>query len=512
MSPRSAGVALLYLRCTSAVGSRSAPPRASGPNPELPIPPVSESFQNAEIPASRGFAGRLRARGRALADLATARSGLLIVLLGAVMCAAFLAAQVLRPKPGGRVVVGDATHHFVQLRSGVFDRDLDFRNEYVRIYGLRGGEPGTEWVSSELTVTGHVRNYMPVGPALLWAPLYLLLTAGLMGRAALGFGAWPDGFERLLQLAPGISGVAAATAGVWLSWRLARRYADPSSASIATFALWLGSPAIYYTLISPAYSHAASMFAASAFWLAWVSTREAPTIGRFALWGALAGLTSLMRWQDAVLLAVPLIEAIRQAAPVRQRIVSLAAAGLAWVVVFSPQMVVWHVLYGQPLAVPQGPSFLQWDNPHPVAVLFSDNHGLFTWTPLVLIAVIGLAQFVRRQRALLLPMAAVVLTSWYVNAAVADWWAGEAFGARRFLSLFPLFALGLATWVQGPARRTARLAVVGVLVGANLLLLLQYQLFMKGLSEIAPYPRNWRDMWLTRFVVPFRLLEWLWSR
>jgi hypothetical protein len=482
---------------------------------------------------------RLRAGVRAFARGAAVRPDVAIGLIGSLMLIAYLSMQIARPRPGGRVVVGDATHHFVQLRSMVFDRDLDFRNEYVRLYDLRGGEPGTEWVTRDLTPTGHVRNYMPVGPAMLWAPLYLILVGVLSVRAMLGLGPWPDGFERALQMTPGASGVVAATVGVWLSWRLARRFTDAPSAATATLAMWLGSSAIYYALVSPAYSHAASMLVSSLFFLVWASTRNRPTPARFALWGALAGLASLMRWQDALLLAVPAIEALHW--PVRwpRRMQALVVTALAWTFVFTPQMAVWWVLYGQPFAVPQGPSFLQWTRPHPIDVLFSDNHGLFTWTPLVVLSVIGLARFAGRHRSLAPTLAVVVLTSWYVNAAVADWWAGEAFGARRFLSLFPLFTLGLAVFIDaglGVGADTARAGAVGAgtvgtdpigadtarrgwtlraaaawaLVAANLLLLLQYQLFMKGLTAIAPYPRNWFDMWAARFVVPFRLLDWWW--
>jgi hypothetical protein len=51
--------------------------------------------------------------------------------------------------------------------------------------------------------------------------------------------------------------------------------------------------------------------------------------------------------------------------------------------------------------------------------------------------------------------------------------------------------------------------VVG-LAACNLLLLLQYQVFMKGRPDLAPYPHGWVDMWLTRFLVPVRVFaEWL---
>jgi len=95
---------------------------------------------------------------------------------------------------------------------------------------------------------------------------------------------------------------------------------------------------------------------------------------------------------------------------------------------------------------------------------------------------------------------------------VADWWAGEAYGARRFLSLFPLFTLGLAMWLDRPARVTvwyARVAALAVFTVLNGLLLLQYQIYMKGLPALAPYPKGWFNLYVERFIVPWRLVEWL---
>jgi hypothetical protein len=367
---------------------------------------------------------------------------------------------------------------------------------------------------------------MPLGPALLWAPAYLLLAAAQTLLAWLGLAARPDGFDRTLQLAPGITGIVAATVAVLVSWRLARRYTEPASAGIGTIGAWFSSSAIYYSLVSPTYSHAASMLASAVLFSFWLGTIDRPSLRRSAVLGALAGVAALMRWQDAIFLCIPTLDAVCRRADWRARATRVAAAAVAFVLTFSPQMMVWQVLYGAPLAVPQGPSFLQWTTPHLAAVLLSDNHGLFTWTPVVVLSVIGLGLFVWRRREVALPIAVVVIASWYVNAAVADWWAGEAFGARRFLSLFPLFVVGLAVWLCPRANRaragspttrdgvavsqisTSRMAAVVVLVVLNLLLLFQYQLFMKGLHAIAPYPRGWFDMWVARLVVPFRFVGW----
>jgi hypothetical protein len=451
--------------------------------------------------------------GRAV-RLATNRPGAVVAAVGALMLAAYLASIVLSPKPDGRVVLGDALHQFVQLRSLVFDHDLDFRNEYFRLYGLKGNEPGTEWVTTELTVTGRVRNYMPVGPALLDAPLYLLMSGVERGLSLAGLADRPDGYSRALQATTGVTGVLAATLAAWLSWRLARRYSASATASAALFATWLGSSAIYYSMVSPSYSHSASMLASAVFFSYWMDEGRPASIRRSVLLGVLAGIATLMRWQDVIFLAVAAFESPARGGAWRRRVVHLAATGAGWLLAFSPQMAVWQVLYGQPLAVPQGPSFMRWTAPHLLDVLVS-LHGLFSWTPLVVLAVAGLAAFGVRRRQFALPLAVVLLVSWYVNGAVADWWAGEAFGARRFLSLFPLFVVGLAAWLQpdeaADRPRGWRVATAFALAGANLLLLFQYQLFMKGLRAIASYPSGWFGLCVDRFIVPFKFLAW-WLR
>ena len=104
-----------------------------------------------------------------------------------------------------------------------------------------------------------------------------------------------------------------------------------------------------------------------------------------------------------------------------------------------------------------------------------------------------------------------LLLSWYVNAAVADWWAGEAFGSRRFVSCVPIFGLGLAALADRwtPSLRQAAAATM-VLVAHTFLLLVQYQAFMHGLRDVAPYPRGAYNLWLARFVVPIDLVKkWL---
>jgi hypothetical protein len=73
-------------------------------------------------------------------------------------------------------------------------------------------------------------------------------------------------------------------------------------------------------------------------------------------------------------------------------------------------------------------------------------------------------------------MLAVFLLESYVNSCTRDWWAGDAFGSRRFLSQFPIFALGLSLIIArlGARRPSWAMALAAVAVAANLGLMGMY--------------------------------------
>ncbi|MGE5357697.1 MAG: hypothetical protein ACM3NQ_01680 [Bacteroidales bacterium] len=443
--------------------------------------------------------------------------GRAVALVAVVFLGAYLASLIWLPKPNGRIVLGDAVHYYVYLRSAVFDRDLEFQDEYERIYGPEvKGNYATAWIY-EKTRTGHTRNLMSVGPAIVWAPLYLATTGAVAAANALGAHYPFDGYGRLFQASAGVSGIVAASVGAWLAFLWARRVYNARVAIWATLSVWLASSAVYYSAISPTYSHAASMLTASLFCWAWGTSLGRHTARRYALVGLLGGITALVRWQDAIFLAAPVLEiawqGIADRGPIARRTVRaathLAACAVGALVGLLPQLAVWTVVYGSPLLVPQGAGFMQWRSPALLAVLFS-QHGLISWTPIVALSLVGCVLLWRTNRLVGAVTAVILAGEWYANGAVIDWWAGEAFGARRFVSCLPLFVLGLAAlYDRLPHRRWVRALTIAA-ISLNVLLLLQYQVFLKGLRDVAPYPEGVYGLWLARFVVPFELAAKLW--
>jgi len=426
-------------------------------------------------------------------------------LVGLIFAVTYLVAVLGLPAGAGRIINGDAIQYFAWLQSAVVDGDLDFSNDYRQLYA--SADPATNvWLRSR-TPAGRPPNLMSVGPAILWSPFYV--SARLAGGVV---GPGPQS-EALLQASVGVAGIVYATLGACLTFWACALLFPRAAAFWATLVVWLAGPAIYYSLVSPTYSHATSLFAVSLFVYVWLRTRGAPGIGQTILLGALAGLVAMVRWQDALVLLLPVVEALvlvcRRQASVVAVTIRLALLGLAAGVAFLPQLLAWNAVYGTPLLIPQGAGFMRWTQPAMLSVLFSLKRGLFSWTPALLPAAVGLPLLIRRDRLAGWMILLVLIVAVYVNASVQDWWAGEAFGARRFIGFGVFLALGLAALMTVPAAASRPALVAWFSVAAiayNLLFLFQYQLFMRGMRDLVPYPETARQIFVDRLWLPFQLL------
>jgi hypothetical protein len=323
-----------------------------------------------------------------------------------------------------------------------------------------------------------------------------------------------DGFAAPFPLSAGTAGVVYAGVGAWFCYRACRALMPEAPAFWGALVAWLGSPVVYYSLVSPAYSHAPSMMVCAIFCDVWLRTRGDDRPRRYVWLGLLAGLAALVRWQDIVILGLPELELVaalvmrrRSLGAVARAIAIMAAAAL---VMLLPQMLAWNAIYGSYLVVPQGSGFMRWTSPALLSVLFSLRHGLFSWTPALLLAVAGWWALIRRDPLVGWPIVIVFLVTVYVNASVSDWWAGEAFGARRFAGNTVFLALGFAALFAGEFWRTRAVALrwtATLLVVYNLLFLFQYQLFMHGATALAPYPTTLQQVLFDRLTLPWRVLS-----
>jgi hypothetical protein len=383
----------------------------------------------------------------------------------------------------------DEIEYFAYLRSLVFDHDVEFGNEYAHFYaadpqGLAGFKAT---FLDRREDTGRHINFAPMGSALLWSPLYLLAHVGVLLARALGAGVAADGFSWPYVAAACYASALYGLAGLLLAHDVLRRYrgVPEPAAALAVATLWLGTPLLYYMTVAPAFSHATGVFAVAL--LVWLSLRtaarpEAP-LAEWALVGVAGGLAALVREQDGLFLIVPaglLLArsefAVRRLSWVFARAMALGAGAVA---AFLPQLFAYRALTGR-----FGPSRLvarkmSWSSPHLLQVLFDPGHGLFAWSPLLLVATAGLAWVAwrRRDATVALLALALVMQVW-INGAVESWTQAGAFGSRRFVSATPVFAVGLAALLAAVPPHRWRLAApaLALFVWWNVSLMVQFGL------------------------------------
>lgn len=327
----------------------------------------------------------------------------------------------------GFSIGADSLKYMAYPSSILVDRDLDFSNQFQRVEFFHEGR----------TPTGLTPNALSIGPGLLWTPAILLthLWLSLTGGQV----------DPLLLSAPYYAAAGATTILLVLAsaFLLTRSFADRfgrAESVISVLAVLLASPMLYYVLVQPLMSHGLTFALAAACLASTFRAEQSRELSRWALCGALLGLTMLCRAQAAPLVLVILAGLWRARAGWR----AAAVVGVSAFTAFAPQPIVWRVVYGSFLTIPQGDTFINWTGAHALDVLISADRGFFNWHPLMLFGLLGLIVGMRGLGPYAGASLAIFGFNTYLNGSLEDWHASAAFGGRRFDIVLPVLALGLA--------------------------------------------------------------------
>jgi hypothetical protein len=396
----------------------------------------------------------------------------------AILAIAFV---VSLPLVTPRIYASDEVQYFSYLRSLWFDRDVSFENEYQHFYdaGVTRNAGFHETFLERRTETGRRISFATIGSAILWSPFYAaadgLVSLGLAGNGI------RDGYGAPYVAAVAYGSTVYGFLALVLGWSLARRLGLRRGALPAALAVWLGTPLLFYMYVAPPMSHACSAFAVAAFLTVWLHARTRWTVGGGVALGALAALMGMVREQDILIAVGPLVDwglAWWRApgdtmGPPRRRLAACAAAGTAaFGLGYLPQLWAYEVLNGYPQPSQLVVRKMNWLAPHAAGVVASTEHGLLFWTPLALLALIGLAAGVAGRlgwtaRPTLAPRDAatrpaliagvlllMVALQIYIAGSVESWTVAGAFGQRRFVGLTPILLIGLAAlWPGDDGRR-----------------------------------------------------------
>ena len=423
-----------------------------------------------------------------------------------------------------RVAASDEIEYFSYLPSILLDGDLNFRNQY-EYFCARDPQDCVKSRFQETfldmkTPTGMQINFGPMGTAVLWLPFYLV--AHLFALIAQNFNPAfaANGVSQPYIFAVSVGSVFWGWFGMYLAYRIARHYFDEAIALGSALVILFATNAVYYMYVAPAFSHATSLFASALFVFVWWRTRESRARGNWLHWfvlGASGGLMTMVREQEGVFFVIVLVEGANvlygvlrkteEFAALKKWILGAFVMALGAFVVFLPQLIVYRVLNGNFMPARNVTDKFTWNGNHIFDILFSNFHGLFTWTPVVLLAVIGLFLLWRHDKLLAVAFLVAFAVETYLLGSFSTWFGGAAYGGRRFINCTVLFVVGLAAFADAIQTRVPRPVLAGagaVLIVWNLFFIIQFVTGMVPRQQ----PVDMLEMARNQFVgVPPRLFE-----
>ena len=363
-------------------------------------------------------------------------------------------------------VRGDGVGYYAYARAPLIEHSLDFTHDYQSANeSFREGrlDENGQPKEDQRTRTGHLDNHFSVGPAMLWSPFLLVAHGCVLLARALGSNVSADGFSSPYRYAMAFGTGLYGFLALVFSFRLARKYVGPLWSFVATIAVWWASSLPVYIYFNPSWSHAHSAFLVALFLWYWDGTRESRSLAQWILLGVIVGLMLDVYYANLMVVSVLVIEAVGQYAKILrsgraavQSFLELLTRhllfGLVVIVVMIPTFISRWIVYGGPFETGYVSirDFL-WRSPVFFGVLFSSDHGLLSWTPLLGLAILGLLFFTFRLPKVGIPFFTSLVAFYLFISIYPDWTGISSYGNRFFVSLTPLFILGLAYLLERAA-------------------------------------------------------------
>ncbi|HJZ70287.1 MAG TPA: hypothetical protein VKE51_01030 [Vicinamibacterales bacterium] len=373
----------------------------------------------------------------------------------------------------------DGYSYYVYLPSWFIYRDLTLENLARDWYG--GAYPPFTAIR-RLSSTGRWLNPHPIGVAVLTSPFFV--AADLLSR-------WSnmprDGFSTYYHHGAGLAALAYLAAGLAALRRLlSRHFSDDVVLATLVCVTW-GTNVFHYGVFDGTFSHVYSFCLVCVWLLAIDEWWTRPALTRSLALGAVAGLIVLVRHADViylVLLPAYGVASMRDLAArpgeLWDRRLPLAASALAAATVVAPQLLLYRRITAAWLVSPYTEvAGFTLQSPHWFGVLFSTQKGLFFWSPLLLMAVLGAIVGGGWSRRFVAAGAAIFAAQTAFAATWSDWQFGASYGHRAFtdgVGLAGVFIAAAFDWMQPrlPAIRRTIGGAVALLVALSVVQMLQY--------------------------------------
>ncbi len=368
----------------------------------------------------------------------------------------------------GRLIAWDITSYYSYLPAFFLEGDLSL--EFIK-----GKE---EWYHHsfkywpEYTEDGHAVIKTTMGQAMAYAPFFWIGHLNAKSSDEYDHNGFTLPYERALAW----SCTFYLIIGLIFLRRLLLMYFDEWPTAISMIAVFVGTNLYYYSTTDPLMPHA-YLFSISCVYL-YTALRWRMKGGMWKAFviGVLGGWLCLTRPTLFLVAIAPFLYRpgtwIEQFHYLRSHWKDLLAMLIFALLVISPQLYYWKMVTGHWVYFAYTGERFYFDRPHVLDFLLSYRKGLFVYTPIMALAVVGFIPLFKSWKALFWMIFPIIGLVVFVNSSWWCWWFGGGFGSRSMVDYYGFMAVPLAalmTWLfqRKKAILTSGLVAIVLLIGLN---------------------------------------------
>lgn len=390
----------------------------------------------------------------------------------------------------------DGRAYYIYLPSLFIDGDLDFYNEIHNPWNLKYMPLNP----ADRTELGYIKNRYPIGFALSIMPAFLSAHISSLALNQMKESRFfePNGYTLLYQLFCAIFIMMLGILSLVMIDSMLVGYfnIDAKNAGLAVIAFWAGSHYAYYFFREPFMVHIVS-----GFWVTFVifltykveeciKQKRFPACLLFVIVFAFS-MSLICRPTNAFLsiFLFYLLFIIRKNGFIKQ-IIKMSPFFILAVSPIFLQMIVWYITSGHFIYYSYGNYGFDWLSPALWQTLFSSRHGLFFWSPCLVLSFLGILWYLKNDtvaKKLLFLYLIAFCVLWYANSAWSWWWFGDSFGGRSFLELHGLFIIGLAFFFEFLRNAPGKIKFISIFF---LFFCFLYNYILMGLYIASRIPRG----------------------
>jgi len=414
-------------------------------------------------------------------------------------------------KLNGPAIRSDGIGYYLYLPSLFIDHDITLQNTIAR----NAINPIPGWGGAFLSPSQDgFLNRHPMGTAILESPSFL----GACCFSAI-FGLPQDGFSATFQIANMFSALFYMGVGLYFIYRILIGYFSERLSVFTLVALTFGTNLFHYATYDGSESHIYSFALFAIYFQILLSYQKLPSVPLAVFAGFILGLIIITRNVNIVFGLLPLTIGFDRSKGVerfRPFLIQGLLFCLACAIPLLPQLLYWHQVTGHFIVYSYGHEahsgeHFTFSRPQFWDYLFGVRKGVFFWTPLVGLSLLGFFCLPPILHFWRWPLAFCIMLHIYIHSCWGNW--GGSFSSRPFVDLLPLLAVPLASsfsWLYRRARPRLVNAGIVILILEELILMHSYWIGVIPFDGTTwdtllhlpeGYAMYWHWLWETDYIV-----------